>query len=305
VRRKILLTGGSGLLALNWALYLRDNFDIYLGLHKRIIKLNGVNTCKLDLENECELENVLITIKPDILINTAGLTNVEECELNPKEAFKINSIIPGILAKLSNKLDIYFIHISTDHLFDGINSFITEQELTCPINVYGKSKALGELKVLENNSDSLIIRTNFFSWGTRYRKSFSDFIIDNVYLNRQIDLFSDVFFTPILTKTAFQCIDMLIEKRERGIFNIVSNEKISKYDFGILIGNQFKLDNNLINNTSIKSKLNLINRPHDMSLSNAKFSKLFDFEFPSLKDQIMLLNKQQYDKGFDELRNIK
>jgi dTDP-4-dehydrorhamnose reductase len=113
-----------------------------------------------------------------------------------------------------------------------------------------------------------------------------------------------VFFTPILTKTAFQCIDMLIEKRERGIFNIVSNEKISKYDFGILLANQFKLDKNLINNSSIKSKQDLCKRPLDMSLSNAKFSKLFDFAIPSINDQIILLNNQQFDEGIKELRNI-
>ena len=86
MRKRILFTGSSGLLALNSALYLRNDFEVYLGLHSRIINLEGVHTCILDLENEQELEKELIRIKPDILINAAGMTNVEECEANPEEA---------------------------------------------------------------------------------------------------------------------------------------------------------------------------------------------------------------------------
>ena len=93
MRKKILFTGGSGLLALNGALYLRNDFEIYLGLHNRIISIHGIETCKLDLDNEQNLENELIRIKPDIIINAAGMTNVEECEANPEDAKKINGII--------------------------------------------------------------------------------------------------------------------------------------------------------------------------------------------------------------------
>lgn len=304
MQKKILFTGGSGLLALNCSIYLRKDFEIYLGLHNRIINLKGINTCKLDLENEVELEKTLIKIKPDILINTAGMTNVEECELNSIEAFKINSFIPGLLAKLSERLGIYFIHISTDHLFDGSKNFLTELEPTCPINVYGKSKELGELEVLRNNKDALILRINFFGWGTKYRKSFSDYIIENLRLNKEIDLFDDVFYTPILITTALSCIEFLIEKRENGIFHIVSNEKITKYDFGILLADQFKLNKTLINKSSIKSKINLKQRPLDMSLANTKFRNLFSLDILSIKAQIQLLNNQQFDEGFAELRNL-
>ncbi len=140
--KKILLTGGSGLLALNWALYLRKNFEVYLGLHNKLISMSSVTTCLLDLENQSELERVLSQIRPSIIINTAGMTNVDECELHSDVAYKINSVIPGHLAKLAKNLGIYFIQISTDHLFDGLKSFTREQELIFPINVYGKSKGI-------------------------------------------------------------------------------------------------------------------------------------------------------------------
>jgi dTDP-4-dehydrorhamnose reductase len=286
VRKRILFTGGSGLLALNSALYLRNDFEVYLGLHSRIVNLEGVHTCKLNLENEQELEKELIRIKPDILINAAGMTNVEECELKPNEADTINAIVPGVLARLSKKLNIYFVHISTDHLFDGTKSFQTEEDTISPLNVYGKSKAKGEQEVLKNNNEALIVRTNFFGWGTVYRQSFSDFIIYSLRQEKKITLFEDVYYTPILIQTLIDQIQLLIKDKIKGIINIVSDERISKYDFGILIAELFGLDKNLIEKGSIKNNTSLVKRPRDMSLSNCKFNNILK------KSNILRLNQQ-------------
>jgi len=305
LNKRILFTGGSGLLALNCAIHLRNDFEIYLGLHSRVISLDGVKTCKLNLENEEELELLLKRIKPDILVNTAGMTNVEECELNPNEAFKINSMVPGRLAKMSKNLDIYFIHISTDHLFDGTKSFQSEEDTISPLNVYGKSKAKGEQEVLENNNNALIVRTNFFGWGTFYRKSFSDYIIENLKSGKDIDLFDDVNYTPILASTVASFIKILIQKQQFGIYTIVSSEKITKYDFGKLIANKFGFNKSLINKSSIKSKLNLIQRPLDMSLSNLKFKNLIKLEIPTITTQIEELYNQQFEAEYIKLKNLK
>ena len=290
MRKRILFTGGSGLLALNSALYLRNDFEVYLGLHSRIINLEGVHTCILDLENEQALEEELIRIKPDILINAAGMTNVEECELKPNEADTINAIVPGVLARLSKKLNIYFVHISTDHLFDGTKSFQTEEDTISPLNVYGKSKAKGEQEVLKNNNEALIVRTNFFGWGTSYRQSFSDFIIYSLRQEKKITLFEDVYYTPILIQTLIDQIQLLIKDKIKGIINIVSDERISKYDFGILIADTLRLNKKLIVKGSIENNTRLVKRPKDMSLSNYKIkSTLKKYSYPSLNQQLEIL----------------
>jgi dTDP-4-dehydrorhamnose reductase len=287
VQKKILFTGGSGLLALNSAVYLRNDYEVYLGLHSRIINLEGVHTCILDLENEQALEKELIRIKPDILINAAGMTNVEECELKPNEADNINAVVPGVLARLSKKLNIYFVHISTDHLFDGTKSFQTEEDTISPLNEYGKSKAKGEQEVLKNNNEALIVRTNFFGWGTSYRQSFSDFIVYSLRQEKKITLFENVYYTPILIQTLIDQIQLLIKDKIKGIINIVSDERVSKYDFGILIAELFGLDKSLIEKGSIKNNKSLIQRPSDMSLSNFKIKNLTKtLNSPSLNVQL-------------------
>ncbi len=287
MQKKILFTGGSGLLALNSAVYLRNDYEVYLGLHSRIINLEGVHTCILDLENEQALEKELIRIKPDILINAAGMTNVEECELKPNEADNINAVVPGVLARLSKKLNIYFVHISTDHLFDGTKSFQTEEDTISPLNEYGKSKAKGEQEVLKNNNEALIVRTNFFGWGTSYRQSFSDFIVYSLRQEKKITLFENVYYTPILIQTLIDQIQLLIKDKIKGIINIVSDERVSKYDFGILIAELFGLDKSLIEKGSIKNNKSLIQRPSDMSLSNFKIKNLTKtLNSPSLNVQL-------------------
>ncbi len=292
MRKRILFTGGSGLLALNSALYLRNDFEVYLGLHSRIINLEGVNTCLIDLGNEQALERELIRIKPDILINAAGMTNVEECELKPNEANNINAIVPGVLARLSKKLNIYYVHISTDHLFDGTKTFQTEEDIISPLNVYGKSKAKGEQEVLINNNEALIVRTNFFGWGTSYRQSFSDFIIYNLRNQKIIEIFEDVFFTPISIKYLIRAILDLIEIKAFGVFNIVSDESLTKYDFALNISEHFKLNQSLIKKIKFNDK-KLTIRPLDLCLSSKKIKNTINYTIPKLNDQILQLFNEE------------
>ena len=290
MRKKILFTGGSGLLALNSAVYLRNDYEVYLGLHSRIINLEGVHTCILDLENDQALEKYLVLINPDILINAEGMTSVEECELKPIEANNINAVVPGVLARLSKKLDIYFVHISTDHLFDGTKSFQTEEDTISPLNEYGKSKTKGEEEVLKNNKESLIVRTKFFGWGTSYRQSFSDFIINSLRQEKKITLFIDVYYNPILIQTLIDQIQLLIKDKIKGIINIVSDERVSKYDFGVLVAEIFGLNKNLIEKGSIENNVSLVKRPKDMSLSSYKIKNILKkSNFPSLNRQIEIL----------------
>ncbi len=292
MRKRILFTGGSGLLALNSTVYLRNDFEVYLGLHSRIINLEGVHTCILDLENEQALEKELIRIKPDILINAAGMTNVEECELKPNEADNINAIVPGVLARLSKKLNIYFVHISTDHLFDGTKSFQTEEDTISPLNEYGKSKAKGEQEVLKNNNEALIVRTNFFGWGTSYRQSFSDFIIYSLRKQEIIQIFEDVYFTPISIKHLIIAILDLIQIKSFGVFNIVSDESLTKYDFALNISEHFKLKQSLIKKIKFNDK-KLTIRPLDLSLCSKKIKNSNTYTIPKLNDQILQLFNEE------------
>ena len=151
--------------------------------------------------------------------------------------------------------------------------------------------------------NSLIIRTNFFWWGPVYRKSFSDWIIESLCKNIKINLFKNVFYTPITIPYLIDLIELLVNLDSNGIFNICSNERISKYEFGNLIAKKFELDISLIEPTNISFE-NLIIRPLDMSLSNKKLKKEIGKDLIPLQQQIDNLYQSKFTNQFEQIKNF-
>ena len=197
--------------------------------------------------------------------------------------------MPGEIAKITANQNIKLIHISTDHLFDGEKERVDEKSVLKPLNIYAKSKAIGDNEVLKNNHSALVIRTNFFGKGPSYKNSFSDKIISSLNKNEEIKLFSNVFYTPIHVHQLAKCILKLIELNCSGIYNISSNERISKFDFGTMIAKMMNKDQNLIIPILIETKTNLTLRPKDMSLSNQKLKKSIKMDIETLSNQINCL----------------
>jgi dTDP-4-dehydrorhamnose reductase len=229
-------------------------------------------------------------------VHTAGLTSVEKCENNPELAHFINVELSIMIANATKALNIPMVHISTDHLFEGNNANLSELEPVNGINVYGKTKALAEKYVAEINPDSLIIRSNFYGWGTSYRKSFSDQIICSLRNSQELHLFDDVFYTPILVDNLIQAVHDLLDREAKGIYNVVSDDRISKYEFGILLAEEFKLDKSFIHRITLKSQFNLVMRPQDMSLSNLKVREFLGRNLGTVKQHIEQLHLQEDDE---------
>ena len=304
LKPSIVLTGGSGLLAVNWFYSKNNDYEVYLGLNQRVINPSGANLLFLDFTSENSLLEQLQKIQPSILIHTAGLTNVERCEANPELAFRINVELSRMVAQVTKQLGISLVHISTDHLFEGNTSMTKEEEPTQAINIYGKTKAFAERIVGEINPKALIIRTNFFAWGTSYRKSFSDYIIESLRKKQLISLFDDVYYTPILVQNLIETVHELLKKKEKGIFNIVSDDRISKYDFGMLIAEEFSLDKSYIKKCNINDNSSLVRRPFDMSLSNQKVKDLLGKNLGTVKQDIARLHLQEFDYKTIEIQSL-
>ena len=118
---KTIIIGGSGLFGLNWAIKQYQTDEIILLLHNKYVEFNGVKSIKIDYNNFKTLEDNIKSLEPDLIINAAAITNVDFCESNVNLTYEANVQLAFDLAKIACKLNTKFIHISTDHLFDGIN----------------------------------------------------------------------------------------------------------------------------------------------------------------------------------------
>ena len=287
--KNILLFGGSGLLGKCFLENYSKEKKIHIFINKTRIKKS--KELKFIYKNNINyLKNYIKKNKIQLILNFAGLTNIEQCQFNQQLSHQSNYILPIKLAKLSKETDISYVFISTDNFkFDF--SKLSENQISKPVNNYGINKRKSENKILKIYSKSLIIRTNFYCIGNKKRKSFSDTIINILKSNKEIRLFKDVYYTPIYGKFLLKYIFKLVNNKKFGIFNICSNEKITKFVFGKKLCSLFNLNKNLIKIAYLKNQKNLVKRPFNMSLNNSKLTRLLKIKIPSINYQIRVMKK--------------
>ena len=168
-------------------------------------------------------------------------------------------------------------------MFQKSNKKISENTKTKPINYYAYTKAAAENLILKSDIKYLILRTNFFGNGKNNRLSYTDYIRHNLKNKKKIEIWKNIYFSPLNIKFLKEIIFLMIEKNCQGIFNLSCNEKITKYHFAIQVAKQFKLDYNLILPKKYTFE-NQIKKPYNMSLDNKKLKKIF----PKLRKDFLI-----------------
>jgi len=298
---RVLITGGSGLLALNWACAMRGTWDVVLGTHSRKVSLAGVASRPLDLENAGRLTRQVEELAPDIVVHTAGLTNVDRCEDDPALARHVNAELARNVAEAAASSNVRLVHVSTDHLFAGTRSGYREDDTPEPLNEYARSKLLAEEWVKQADPRALIVRTNFFGWGHAGRQSFSDWIVYSLRAGREITMFDDVHFTPILADALAAATHRLAGLTASGTFNVAGDERVSKYEFAKRLAQAFDLPGKLIQRGRIRDAGLFAKRPPDMSLDNTKARDLLSTSLGRLDDYIHILRRQESEGRREEL----
>jgi dTDP-4-dehydrorhamnose reductase len=289
----MLITGGAGLLASSWAMQMLDRYRVTLALHSRQISIPGVHAETLDLESVSALTYAFGRLDVDMVVHTAAMTSVEDCEAHPAKARHVNAALAGNVAEACARRRAKLVHISTDHLFAGQSPMLAESELIHAMNVYASSKAEGEQRVLDACPNAIVARTNFYGWGPSYRKSFSDRIIETLRNGYEIGLFTDVYFTPLLMTDLIAAAHDLSDVGECGIFHFVGDERLSKHAFGVKLARVFGLDEALIRPSLFSARSDMVKRPLDLSLSNVKLCNVLGRKMGNVDSQFAKLLIQE------------
>ena len=258
MKKKMLVIGGTSLLGYK-LLSNTNNFELYASYNKNLINLKNVETLKIDITNIKNCEKIL-NLKPDIIINTAAITNVDYCEKFEKNAFDVNVTGTKNIAKIAEKLGSKLIHISTDAVFSGDKKFYVEEDKPNPISVYGKTKLESE-KIISKVNDSVILRPSvLFGWipfeyiktkdESRKTMNFGLWVIDQLYKNNKMSIVNDQINTPTLADNLAENIIEIIKKDLAGIFHLSGLSCISRLDFSKKIAKTFGYSDNLISSIS-------------------------------------------------------
>lgn len=244
---------------------------------------------KVDIRKVDSISNCVLKVKPDLIVNCAANVRLDFLENNEDLAFAVNSLGAKNVAEVAEQNKIRLVHISTDGVFDGIKGMYVESDTPNPINVYGKSKLLGEQFVRDNCNDHVIVRTNFYGID-RHGRHLLNWILSSLKEKKEIVGFNDIIFTPLEVSNLCKMIIEVASTDYKGILHLASNETISKYNFALAVADAFGLDKDLVKRGTSNDVKLVARRPKNTSLSNNKSRGLLKTKVISLKDSLKKLS---------------
>ena len=261
--KKILITGSNGLLGQKLVkLFLsKKDYEIHAVARggNRLINKLGYTYYSIDITDTKKLTNLVNKIKPDYILHTAAMTNVDACELHQKECDLINIYVVKTLAEVCKVNNIHLIHISTDFIFDGEKgSPYTEDDEPNPISHYGLSKLKSENIILKSNIKHTILRT-ILVYGAVDNNNRSNIVLwvkNSLENKKEITVVTDQYRMPTYAEDLAESCLLAVENNIIGIYNVSSNTLLSVYDIAIIIADTFDLDKNYIKPIET-SRLNL------------------------------------------------
>ena len=198
-------------------------------------RLVQMTRADLELRNHDQVANVLETVRPRVIINTAAFHKVEACESDVEQAFAVNCIAVRNLALVADRLGACLVHLSTDYVFDGKSVVPYEEKVAPnPINAYGTSKAAGEFFVRSLCRKHLIVRSSGLYGLAGSSGKGGNFIQTMLRLGRQqgvVSVVTDQVLSPTYTLDLARMIWRLIEIEAQGLFHVTNSGSCSWYEF--------------------------------------------------------------------------
>ncbi|MDK2961316.1 MAG: dTDP-4-dehydrorhamnose reductase [Eubacteriaceae bacterium] len=291
MKKTIFITGATGMLGKKMveAFSGDEQYRVY-GVSRSKQSSENVIYENIDLLNENAIMTSLEKIKPEVVIQCAANVNLEECEKDQEAAYQLHVGSTKILASYSPNTT-KFVYISTDSVFDGRKGDYTEDDPVNPLNYYSKSKYLGEQAALENNKNTLVVRTNIYGINSARGRSLVEWAMNELKNDREINGFDDVYFNPVYVGQLAKIIKKLLEETKiSGTINIASAQKVSKYEFLKALAEVFGFNTELIHPVSIDTMPSKFERPKDTALNTDKLKKAIG-EVPTLKKGLCEMSK--------------
>ena len=293
---RIGVTGASGMLGTALVNHLSKLHKVFATSRSKGKEGEGVKWDCFDLTDVEILNRWLDRIKPDVVIHCAAIVNVDLCEDNIELATELHVKATEIIANYLDSNNGRLIYISTDSVFDGEKqSAYSESDNVSPLNVYAKTKLMGE-KPVQLMGNGLILRTNIVGWTQGSDTSFAEWILKGLIDKTPLNLFHDVYFSPLHVDDLSSIIGRIIDRPVFGLYHCTSSDSISKYNFGKKMAEIFQLSDLNINRVSVDSMKFKANRPKNMTLDVKKIGLALECNLPSAIDVIKLM-KYQYDKN--------
>jgi dTDP-4-dehydrorhamnose reductase len=223
---KLLITGAGGQLGKEWVQFCID----------RKVPFEAFDSKGLDITNPALLKEIIVTSDPDVIINCAAYTKVDQAEDEEELATRINGEAVKSLSEVCAEKDIKLVHYSTDYVFSGsaedreqFPAGYPEDHTADPINVYGKTKWMGEEYIRQSGCDHLILRVSWLCG--KHGHNFIKTMLRLAEDRDELTVVNDQFGCPTFADQVVEQTWQLLQQEENGVFHISSEGVITWFDF--------------------------------------------------------------------------
>ena len=251
-KTKILITGSNGLLGQKLVSLLVQQTDIQLIATSRGANrmdfTEGYEYQEMDITDAEQVAEVIGKVRPDAIIHTAAMTNVDQCEGEKDLCWTMNVKAVEYLTEACEKHHIFLCHLSTDFVFDGQSGPYREEDLPSPMSFYGWSKYAAEEVIKRSKYPWSIIRT-VLVYGITNDMSRSNIILwvkNSLEQQKPIKVVTDQFRTPTLVEDLAMGCYLVVNQKAEGIFHISGKDFLTPYEMAIKTADFFGLDKSLI-----------------------------------------------------------
>lgn len=295
---KVVITGSNGLLGqslLNLLLQEKEKYNVFgFSRGENRSGREDFTYISMDITNEENLKKTLQEIQPNFIINTAAMTQVDDCE-NQKEACDLlNVTVVKWLSEIATEINAHVIHISTDFIFDGKKGNYKETDEPNPLSYYGVSKLKSEEVLTNSKIDFTILRT-ILVYGKVFDMSRSNIVLwvkQMLEQNKEITIVDDQFRTPTYVADLAMSCKISMDKKATGIFNIASSKLLSVFEIAQQIADAFQLDKSLIKPISTSTLNQTAPRPVKTGFDLSKTNKKLGFYPKSFKEDLLLFKEK-------------
>jgi len=263
-----MITGATGLLGANAALDLSTDCDV-IGLARSVPSAAPIKMLPVDLSSQHERDGLVKKVMPDVVLHCAANAVHEACEADPESAYEINTKATKDLAEQAASVGARFVYISTDAVFDGARGRYRETDTPSPTSVYGQSKLAGEHAVLTSSPNALVARVNFYGWSPTGRRSLAEYFFNTLAAGLAAPGFTDARVSTLYVGDLIARIRSLLDAGASGVYHVVNDESITKYEFGRLIAAAWNFDADRVT-AALSADTLSVARGADLSLDTEK-----------------------------------
>lgn len=293
---KVLLTGANGLLGQKLVEMFTQNGNNTLlatGRGRKRFSLTA-DYVEMDICDKERVKSVFEDFKPEAVVNTAAMTNVDECEQDPAACDKMNIESVEILVQSCAIHNTFLLQLSTDFIFDGSHGPLTEEENAGPVNHYGATKLEAERIIIKSSIPWAIART-VLVYGLVEDMSRSNIILwvrENLRNGKKIRVVDDQWRTPTLAEDLAKGCFLIIDQKAQGVFNISGKDMLTPYQMAVKTADHFRLDTSLIEKVDSKTFTQPAKRPGKTGFVIEKARKILGYSPHSFEEGIGIIASQ-------------